>query len=85
MGAVGLCYDKADMDARSQQKKIKNQEEDAPPKKIKQKIVFSDLRHPLKICTPLFGEVAKFRTLTKKEEQQSRDGEEAEHCLASNT
>ena len=51
-------------DARSQQKK--NQEKDAQPEKIKQKIVFSDLRNPPKNFTPLFGEVAKFRTPTKK-------------------
>ena len=36
---------------------------DAPPAKIKRKIVFSDLRNPPKT---LFGEVAKFRTLTKQ-------------------
>ena len=39
---------------------------DAPPAKIKRKIVFSDLRNPPKNFTPLFGEVAKFRTLTKQ-------------------
>ena len=50
-------------------RKIKNQEEDAQPEKIKRKIVFSDLRNPPKSFTPLFGEVAKFRTLTKTEEQ----------------
>ena len=50
-------------------RKIKNQEKDALPEKIKRKIVFSDLRNPHKNFTPLFGEVAKFRTLTKKEEQ----------------
>ena len=55
--------------ARSQQKKKKNQEKDAQPEKLKQKIVFSDLRTPPKNFTPLFGEVAKFRTLTKKDEQ----------------
>ena len=54
--------------ARSRKKK-KNQEKDAQPGKIKRKIVFSDLRNPPKNFTPLFGEVAKFRTLTKKEEQ----------------
>ena len=42
---------------------------DAPPEKIKRKIVFSDLRNPPKNFTPLFGEVAKFRTLTEKDEQ----------------
>ena len=52
--------------ARSQQRKIKYQENDAPPGKIKHKIVFSDLRNPPKNFTPLFREVAKFRTLTKK-------------------
>ena len=56
-------------DARSHQKKKKNKEKDAQPEKIKRKIVFSDLRNPPKNFTPLFGEVAKFRTLTKKEEQ----------------
>ena len=54
--------------ARSQQEK-ENQEKDAQPEKIKRKIVFSDLRNPPKNFTPLFGEVAKFRTLTRKEEQ----------------
>ena len=47
----------------------KNQEKDAQPDKIKRKIVFTNLRNPHKIFTPLIGEVAKFRTLTKKEEQ----------------
>ena len=50
-------------------------------KKIKRKIVFSDLRNPPKSFTLLFGEVAKFRTLTKAEEQWGRNGEGAEHCL----
>ena len=54
--------------ARSRRKK-ENQEKDAQPEKIKRKIVFSDRRNPSKKFTPLFGEVAKFRTLTKKEEQ----------------
>ena len=53
---------------RSKRKK-KYQENDAPPEKIKRKIVSSDLRNPPKNFTPLFGEVAKFRTLTKKDEQ----------------
>ena len=56
-------------DARSQQKKIKNQETDAQPEKIKRKIIFSDLRNPPTKFPPLFGEAAKFRTLTKNEEQ----------------
>ena len=47
----------------------KNQENDAPPEEIKRKIVFSDLRNPPNNFTLLFGEVAKFRTLTKKDEQ----------------
>ena len=71
--------------ARSQQKKMKNQEKDAQAEKIKPKIDFSDLRNPRKKFTPLFGEVAKFRTLTEKEEQQSRDGDEVERCLPQNT
>ena len=50
---------------RSRRKK-ENQEKDAPAEKIRQKIVFSDLRNPPKNFTPLFGEVAKFRTPTKK-------------------
>ena len=54
--------------ARWQQKK-KKQEKDAQPGKIKRKILFSDLRKPPENFTPLFGEVAKFRTLTNKEEQ----------------
>ena len=48
---------------------VKNHEKDAQPEKIKRKIVFSDLRNPPISFTPLFGEVAKFRTLTKTEEQ----------------
>ena len=55
--------------ARSQRRKKKYQENDAPPEEIKRKIVFSDLRNPPNNFTPLFGEVAKFRTLTKKDEQ----------------
>ena len=54
--------------ARSR-RKIKNQEKAAQQEKIMQKIVFSDLKNPPENFTPLFGEVAKFRTLTKKEEQ----------------
>ena len=71
--------------ARSQQKNIKNHEKDAQPAKIKRKIDFSDVRNPQKHFTPLFGEVAKFRTLTEKAEQQSRDGDEVERCLPQNT
>ena len=71
--------------ARSQQRKIQNQEKDVQPERIKGKIVFSDLRNPPKIFTPLFGEVAKFRTLTENQEQKSRDGDEVEHCLPQNT
>ena len=55
--------------ARWQQKKIKNKEKDAQPDKITRKIVFSDLRNPPNNFTPLFGEVAKYRTLTEKDEQ----------------
>ena len=64
---------------------MKNQEKDAQPEKIKRKIDFSDLRNPHKSFAPLFGEVAKFRTHTEKEEQQSRDGDEVERCMPSNT
>ena len=71
--------------ARSQQKKMKNQEKDAQPEKIKRKIDFSDLRNPHKNFAPLFGEVAKLRTHTEKEEQQSRDGDKVERCLPRNT
>ena len=63
----------------------KNQENDAQPEKIKRKIVFSGLRNPPNNFTPLFGEVAETRTLTEKEEQQSRDGDEVERCLPQNT
>ena len=63
----------------------KNQEKDAQPDTSKHKIDFSDLRNPLKNFTLLFGEVAKFRTLTEKEEQQSRNGDEVERCLPQNT
>ena len=70
--------------ARSQQKK-KNQEKDAQPEKEKRKIDFSNLRNPPKNFTLLSGEVAKFRTLTEREEQQSRDGDEVERCLPQNT
>ena len=73
------------MVARSQQKNIKNHEKDAQPAKIKRKIDFSDLRNPQKHFTPLFGEVKKFRTLTEKAEQQSRDGDEVERCMPQNT
>ena len=54
---------------RDRSRRKKNQENDAPPEEIKRKIVFSDLRNPPNNFTPLFGEVAKFRTLTKKDEQ----------------
>ena len=36
-------------------RKIKYQENDAPPEEIKRKIVFSDLRNPPNNFTPLFG------------------------------
>ena len=55
--------------ARSQQKKKKYQENDAPTEEIKRKIVFSDLRNPPNNFTLLFGEVAELGTLTKKDEQ----------------
>ena len=70
--------------ARSQQENRKNHEKDAQPAKIKRKIDFSDLRNPQKHFTPLFGEVEKFRTLTEKAEQQSRDGDEVERCMPQN-
>ena len=63
----------------------KNREKDAQPEKKSAKSILSDLRNPLNNFTPLFGEVAKFRTLTEKKEQQSRDGEEVERCLPQNT
>ena len=63
----------------------KNQEKNAQPEKIKRKVNFSDLRNPPKNFTPLFGEVPKFRTLTEKEEQHSRDGDDVERCLPQNT
>ena len=50
-------------------RQIKLREKDAPPAEIKRKIVFSDLRNPPNNFTPLFGEVAKYRTLTEKDEQ----------------
>ena len=50
-------------------RKIKEREKDALPAEIKRKIVFSDLRNPPNNFTPLFGEVAKYRTLTEKDEQ----------------
>ena len=61
--------DEDNSSSRARSRGKKNQEKDAQPEKIKRKIVISDLRNPPKNCTPLFGEVAKFRTLTKKEEQ----------------
>ena len=52
--------------ARSKKKKTKKKTQS---QKKKGKIVFSNLRNPPNNFTPLFGEVAKFRTLPKKEEQ----------------
>ena len=52
--------------ARSQQRKIKNQEKEGQRAKINGKIVFSDLTNPPQIFTPLFGEVENGRTLTEK-------------------
>ena len=71
--------------SRDRSRRKKKQEKDAQPEKIKRKIDFSDLRNPQKNFTPLFGEVAKFRTLTEKEEQQSRDDDKVEPCLPQNT
>ena len=83
-GSLILYY--LDSSRDRSRRRIKNQENDASPKKIKRKIVFSDLRNPLKNFTPLFGELAKIRALTiKKNEQRSRDGEEAERCLPQTT
>ena len=85
-GALHLVLPRMSPDvARPQQKKIKNREKDAQPETIKRKIDFSDLRNPQKHFTPLFGEVAKFRTHTETAEQQSRDGDEVERCLPQNT
>ena len=65
-GQHGRCgYTSRDRSRR----KIKLREKDAPPAEIKRKIVFSDLRNPPNNFTPLFGEVAKYRTLTEKDEQ----------------
>ena len=50
-------------------RKIKYPENDAPQEEKKRKIVFFDRRNPPNNFTPLFGEVAKFGTLTKKNEQ----------------
>ena len=68
-GTVHCARVSAHVSRDRNRRKIKNQENDAPPEKIKQKIVFFDLRNPPKNFTPLFGEVAKFRTLTKKDER----------------
>ena len=71
--------------ARDRSRRKKNQEKDAQPEEIKRKFHFSDLRNPHKNFTPLFGEVANFRTVTEKEEQESRDGDEDERCLPQKT
>ena len=71
--------------SRDRSRRKKNREKDGQPEKIKRKIDFSDLRNPQKHFTPLFGEVAKFRTHTETAEQQSRDGDEVERCLPQNT
>ena len=65
--------------------KKKNQEQNVQPEKKKGKIVFSDLRHPQKNFTPLFGEVANFGALTDNKEEKSRDVDEIAHCLPQNT
>ena len=52
---------------RLQQKKKKPRKRRTARKK-KRKIDFSDRRNPPKTFTPLFGEVAKVRTLTEREE-----------------
>ena len=71
--------------ARGRSRRRKNKEKDPQREKIKVKIIPYDLRDPPKYFTPLFGEVAKFRTLTEKEQQQGRDGDEIERCLPQNT
>ena len=70
---------------RSQQKEKTTKKKTHNQKRIKDKIDFSDLRNPHKNFTPLFGEVAKFRTLTEREEQHSRDDDEEERCLPQDT
>ena len=66
-------------------KETKKPRKERTTRKKKRKIDFSDLRSPTKNFAPLFGELAKFRTLTEKEEQQSRDSHRVEHSLPQNT
>ena len=58
--------------ARLQQKRNKNQEKHAKPKKITRKIIFPDIRNPAKNFTPLFGEVKNRRTHRGDQEQRWR-------------
>ena len=67
--------------ARSQRKKKKTKKKTHNQKKKSTKSIFPTSETPPKNFTPLFGEVAKFRTLTEKEEQQSRDGNKDERCM----
>ena len=56
-------------DGRSQQKKRKTKKKTHRRTKRFEKSSFPTPENPQKNSTPLFGEVAKFRTLTNKEEQ----------------
>ena len=68
----------------SRQKK-KTKRKKVSPEKIKPKIIFPDLKNPQNIFTPLFGEVAKLRTLTENHEQEGREENELECCLPQNS
>ena len=69
----------------SRERKIKKQQKDLQPEEINGEIVFSNLRNPGKIFTPLFGDFAKSRTLTESQRQKSRNGDEAERRLPEST
>ena len=71
--------------SRDRSREIKTKRKKVQPEKMKQKIIFSDLRNPPKNFTPLFGEVAKLRTLTENQEQESRDDDKFECRLPQNT
>ena len=70
--------------ARSQRRKIENQQKGAWPAKINGKNVFSDLRNPSKSFTPLFGDVKNQSALTENEEQWGHNNSEIERCVPEN-
>ena len=84
-GPLGSCTASGFSSSRDRSRRKKKPRKRRTTRKNKAQNRFFRPQKPPKNFTPLFSEVAKFRTLTEKEEQQSRDGDEVERCLPQNT